>query len=212
MQPPLTHGCVVNSGSLERTFPLCPNCFNNPIPEWGPVPGEESSEAVDPVDLDDVAKERQIRKVGGRALTLECPHPDKHPLIEELTVSPDPDNDGVLIVDPHFGPKWRLVGTRNPTIVYLPKSIEKLTVTDKKDDVLACRLMRIEFKEGQSPLENNAKSYSSSFPTDQVLQGLVRVYHGSERTQTSGRGKGRGRGGGRGRGARAGRGRGRPKY
>ena len=118
-------------------------------------------------------------------------------MIEELTVSPDPDYDGVLTVDPHFGPKWRLVSTRNPTIVYLPKSIEKLTVSDRKDEVLGCRLMRIDFKDGQSPLETNATSYSSCFPTDELLQGLVRVYHGSERTQSSGRGRG-----GRGRGRR----------
>ena len=24
-------------------FPLCPSCFNNPRPEWGPQPGEEDS-------------------------------------------------------------------------------------------------------------------------------------------------------------------------
>ena len=59
----------------------------------------------------------------------ECPHPDKHPLIEEMTVSPDPESDGVLILDPHLGPKWRLVSTRDPTIVHFPKSVSYILLS-----------------------------------------------------------------------------------
>ena len=53
----------------------------------------------------------------------ECPHPDGHPVIVEMAVSPDPESGGVLILDPHLGPKWRLVSTREPTIVHMPKSV-----------------------------------------------------------------------------------------
>ena len=163
----------------------------------------EVQNASNPVDREDANKEKQIRTVAGKALTLECPLPDNHPLIEELTVSPDPDSNGVFIVDPHFGPKWRLVSTREPTIVYLPKSIEKLTILDKTDEVLGCHLIRVEFKSGESPLSGGETNYVCSFPTDDVLQGMVRLYHGSERLKApQGRG-GRGRGGkGRGRGGR----------
>ncbi len=97
-------------GQPQRTFPLCPNCFNNPRPEWGPIPGEEKELSQNQDDRDDELKERQIRSVGGRSLTLECPHSDKHPLIEELTVARDIENDGVYTMDTHFGPKWRLCG------------------------------------------------------------------------------------------------------
>ena len=111
-------------------------------------------------------------------------------------------------MDPHLGPKWRLVSTRTPTIVYLPKSIDKVTILDKKDEILGCHLIAIEFKAGESPLEGGKTKYNSCFPSDEVLQGLVRVHHGSEQLKASGRGRG-GRGGrGRGRGGR-GRGRGR---
>lgn len=104
--------CLYSVGQPERTFPLCPNCFNNPRPEWGRVPGDEDSSVAPKVDSQDVTKERQIRRVGGKSLILECPLPDNHPLISEMSVSPDPDSDGVFILDPHFGPKWRLVSTR----------------------------------------------------------------------------------------------------
>lgn len=115
--------CLYSVGAPARTFPLCPNCFNNPKPEWGLQPGEEDATKVKPEDEEDEAKERSIRRMAGKNMIRECPHPDLHPLIEEMTVSPDPESDGVLILDPHLGPKWRLVSTRQPTIVHLPKSV-----------------------------------------------------------------------------------------
>lgn len=101
---------------------MCPNCYNNPRPEYGPQPGEDAA-AAKPGDEEDEEKERSIRRMAGKNMIRECPHPDLHPLIEEMTVSPDPESDGVLILDPHLGPKWRLVSTREPTIVHLPKCV-----------------------------------------------------------------------------------------
>lgn len=193
--------CLYTVGQPSRTFPLCPNCANSS--DWSLTAGDA---AMDPVDREDAAKERQTRTLAGKALVLECPLPDDHPLIEEMTVSPDPDGDGVFIVDPHLGPKWRLVSTRSPTIVYLPKSIEKLTVLERTDDVLGCHFMQVEFKAGESPLPGDERKHVCCYATDELLQGLSRVYHGSERLKASGRG-GRGSGG-RGRGRKFGRGRG----
>ena len=198
--------CLYSVGAPPRTFPLCPNCFNNPKPEWGRIPGEDTTTA--PGDEEDENKERNIRRMAGKNMIRECPHPDKMPLIEEMTVSPDPESNGVLILDPHLGPKWRLVSTREPTIVNMPKSIEKITVLNSKDEVLGCRMMSIEFKEGESPLEGGRKKYTSCFASDEMLQSLVRIHHGDERMKASSRGgRGRGRGGGRGGRGRGGRGR-----
>lgn len=99
--------CLYSVGQPQRTFPLCPYCFNHP--DWALVSDDMPE---DTVERQDKAKEKQIKTVAGKMLTLECPLPDNHPLIDELTVSPDPETDGVLILDPHFGPKWRLVATR----------------------------------------------------------------------------------------------------
>jgi DNA topoisomerase-3 len=195
--------CLYSVGTPPRTFPLCPYCFNNPKKEWGKIPGEdpENSEVTDnAVDRDDEAKERQIRRIGGTSLILECPHPDGHPLIREMTVSPDPDStndEGVFILDPHFGPKWRLVSTRAPTILHFPKSVENVTLLEKVDDVLTtCHLMQVEFKGNESPLTNGETKHVCCFPIDTQMQSLVRVFHGSERLKASGHGgRGRGRGG-----------------
>lgn len=195
--------CMYSVGQPQRSFPLCPRCYNDP--QWAL---DNTNLPADQVDRDDEQKERQIRKVAGKALVLECPLPDEHPLIDEMTVSPDPDSDGVLIVDPHLGPKWRLVSTRAPTIVHMPQSVDKLIVLEKRDEVLGVHLMQVEFKEGQSPLSDGEIKYTCCFANDEMLQGLVRVFHGSERlkaTPRGGRGRGRGRGGRK--GGRGGRGR-----
>ena len=192
--------CLYTCGQPPRTFPLCPNCFNKP--EWSL--NTHDIEGEDPIDKMDAHKERQIQKVAGKQLVLECPLPDHHPVIVDLTVSPDPDSGGVLILDPHFGPKWRLVSTRDPTIVQLPKSIEKITIMNKLEESLGCHYMNIDFKAGETPLEGGATNYKCCFPTDELMQGISRVFHGSERTKAPSRG-GRGRGGGgrgRGRGGR----------
>lgn len=190
--------CLYSVGAPPRTFPLCPNCYNSA--DWGLV------ESVDEEEKEDENKERQIRRMAGKNLVLECPLPDNHPLIDELYVSPDPDSNGVFILDPHFGPKWRLVGTRDATIIHLPKSIDKVTVLDETDEITGCHKIKVQFKTEVSPLEGGETKYTCFFPTDQLLQDASRVYHGSERTAASGRGRGeRGRGrvggrGGRGRG------------
>ena len=148
--------CLYSVGAPPRTFPLCPNCFNSSDWALGETPD-------DPDDKEDENKEKQIKRMAGKALTLECPLPDDHPLIDELYVSPDPDSDGLFIMDPHFGPKWRLVGTRDATIIHLPKSIDKVTILNEKDEVLGCRKMKVEFKAGESPLTGGETKYSCFF-------------------------------------------------
>lgn len=190
--------CLYSVGQPQRTFPLCPRCYNDP--EWtideNELPENEEDKA-------DEVKERQIQRVAGKNLVLECPLPDHHPLIAEMVVSTDEESDGVLIVDPHFGPKWRLVDTRSPTIVHMPKCVAKITILGTMDEEMEVHKVCIEYNEGESPLRDKASKHTTCIPKDEVLKPLLRAHHGSERTRTpgrgrGGRGRGRGRGGGRG--------------
>lgn len=201
--------CLYTVGSPARTFPLCPNCFNNPRKEWGELPGDGGSLPENAVDQADEMKELQQKRLGGRTMTLDCPLQDGHPLISSMSVSPEPDSGGVLILDPTSGTKMKLLSTRSPTTVYLPKCIQKITILDDvKHEILKCHLMRITFKPGESPLEDGSDKYICCFPEDEMMQKLIRVFHGSDRLKAQG-GRGRG-GGGRGRGrGRGGGGRGR---
>lgn len=196
--------CMYSVGQPPRTFPLCPRCYNDP--DWALDADEMPS---DPVEKEDEGKERKIQRLAGKNLVLECPLPDEHPVIDEMAVSVDPDTEGLLILDPHLGPKWRLVSTRAPNIVYFPKSISKITILDQKDDELGVHLIKVEFKDGESPLPDKAQQYICCLPNDKILQPLIRVFRGTERTKIGrqggrgGRGRGRGRGGrGRGRSGR----------
>lgn len=206
--------CMYSVGQPERTFPLCPRCYNDPL--WALIDEEMGLEEGDE-KIHDLAKERQIQRVGGKTLTLECPLPDHHPSIEELSVSIIDDNDDsdgvVLIMDPHFGPKWRLVSTRTPVIVYLPRlAIEKVTVLNKKDPETNVHYMQIDFKSDKTPLPDGQTKYivtGGNILCDEVLKGMLVVHEGSVRSKaTNYKGRG-GRGRGRSRGRSRGRGRGR---
>uniref|UniRef100_A0A7S2LTZ7 DNA topoisomerase n=2 Tax=Leptocylindrus danicus TaxID=163516 RepID=A0A7S2LTZ7_9STRA len=202
--------CLYTVGSPARTFPLCPNCFNNPRKEWGELPDGGGSLAENAIDQDDEKKELQQKRLGGKTMTLDCPLQDGHPLISSMAVSPDPDSGGLLILDPTGGQKLKLLSTRSPTTVYLPQCIQKITILDDVNEVLKCHLMRIIFKPGESPLEDGSVKYVCCFPEDEMMQKLIRVFYGSDRLKAQG-GRGRGRGG-RGRGGggwgRGGKGRG----
>lgn len=172
--------CLYSDGAPPRTFPLCPNCHNDPPPEYGPPPGEDNGIAVKKGDAEDANKKQGVQSMAGKNMLCKCPHPDKHPLIEGMIISPDPESEGVLILDPHLSPKWQLVSTLRATILYLPKSVEKITILEilmRYWDATSYRLS-IEFKEGQSPIEGNITKYVSCFATDDLLQGLIRIHHG----------------------------------
>ena len=165
--------CLYSVGQPERTFPLCPRCVN--MPEFS-LSSLLALNSLGGSDDTSSKEEEKPKKVAGSRLVLECPLPDFHPLIEELTVSPDPDSAGVLILDPTSQPqpkKWRLVSTREPTIVYLPQSIERITVLDKKDDVMInVRLMQIEFRNSESPLPSgNINKHVCCFLSNEAMMG-----------------------------------------
>lgn len=68
--------CMYSTGQPPRTFPLCPRCFNDPSYA---LDAEEFPE--DEEERHDEAKEREIEKLRGKHLCLECPHPDDHPIM-----------------------------------------------------------------------------------------------------------------------------------
>lgn len=198
--------CLYTVGSPGRTYPLCPNCFNNPKKDWG---GDSSEERR--VDEEDNSKELKLQRLAGRTLTLDCPLPDGHPAIIEMAVMQDNENEGYFILDPtSLGAKWRLVSTRGPTTIHMPKGTEKVTVLDKIDNDSGCHYIQIDFSAGQSPLPDGSTRRICFLPKDEMMLSKIRTFQGSERSigssnrgrgrghgrRTSGRQNGRGRGGG----------------
>ena len=62
-------------------------------------------------------------------------------MIEEMTISPDPESNGVHILDPHLGPKWRLVSTREVMTALMSRvCIFRATVIQWLDVLIFCYL------------------------------------------------------------------------
>ena len=80
-------------------------------------------------------------------------HGRQAPDDQSLTVYEDSESGGAFLLDPSGGPKWKLVNSRHATIHYFPQCVHRVTLLKKRDDNAGCKLMKIEFKTGQSPLE-----------------------------------------------------------
>jgi DNA topoisomerase-3 len=198
--------CLYTVGSPGRTFPLCPNCFNNPKEDWGVLSVQKDT--VNRVDEEDSFKELKLQRLAGRHLTLDCPLPDGHPAITEMAVMQDNENGGYFILDPtSLGAKWRLVSTRGPTTIHMPQGTEKVTVLDKKDEESGCHFIQIDFNAGKSPLQDGSTRRICCLPKDELMLAKIRTFQGSERSSSANRGRGRGHGR-RGGGRQGGRGRG----
>ena len=177
-------------GSPERTYPLCPYCYNNPLEEWGEIPEEEA--------VDEESKKP-------RGLCLSSPHPDGHPLIKSLKVSDDPLTGGVFVLDVKHGNKWQFVSTRGNLVLWFPKGmVKKVTMMKKLDEKTNSHYVKVEFTK---PMDNGETVHIGCPATDKWLQGLLKSHQGTARKEgrrgRGGRGRGRGRGrGGGGRGRR----------
>eukprot|EP00501_MAST-03F_sp_TOSAG23-6_P000842 GSMAST32.ASY1.ANO1.874.1 assembled CDS len=186
--------CLYSCGNPQRTFPLCPYCYNNPKPEWGSISNKNQKHR------------RGSTSSVKRNLVLNCPLPDLHPSIQALVVYEDIENGGFYILDPTGGPKWKLVNTRNASIQYFPSCVARVKVMKKVDSDMKCAFLKVEFKKGQSLMQDGADESIDCFLTNKILRDNMVVRHGSERL------KWKRHRGGRGRGRRKGRGRGRRKH
>jgi len=87
---------------------------------------------------------------------------------------------GIFIVDPMAAKnKCRLLSTRSNFIVTFPKSVSRLVVLNNVDSSGFHRV-RVEFADGQSPLEDGATSYSCFIVDDPAVRGLLH-YHSDQR-------------------------------
>ncbi|KAL1507735.1 hypothetical protein AB1Y20_007348 [Prymnesium parvum] len=188
-------------GNPQRTFPLCPYCFNHPKSEGDPEEGEGGSRQEEG-EHDEASGKNDGGSLGAShawQLVLHCPLPDAHPCIAELTVAEDEESGGVYILDPaSCGQHWRFVSTRAPTIIKLPNNIHKVTVLKKVDEETGCHYIEVDFRQGESPLDGDKTKHVGLIYSDPLLTEMTHFTHGSERLAGKGRGKGKGRGRGRG--------------
>lgn len=191
----------------ERAFPLCPNCWQSELGDEGLEQG--SGYAVDKTWCDgrkaaamEDASSVAAMSSSVRAAVLYCPHPETHPAVAELVVSPCPisaKEGGRLLLDPRGGPTWRLVSSRAPFAYRLPAFVHRVTVGPRCPcPSVDCRVLQVEFHRNYSPLPDGSLVHEGCLRTDTLLRDLCEAEEGGKGRGGRGRGshKGKGKGGG----------------
>ncbi|GMI22240.1 hypothetical protein TeGR_g10356, partial [Tetraparma gracilis] len=145
-------------------------------------------------------KKKKQAAISARKLVLDCPLPDLHPNIEQLTVCPDLAGGGVFILDvTNSNNKTTFISTKSPITLHLPKQIKSVRVLDRREEVTKCRLIEVEVKEGEfvEGIGEGGSKFVGCMVTDEVLMRIIRKSVGSERMKGGGGRGGGGRGGGR---------------
>ncbi|CBH17906.1 DNA topoisomerase III, putative [Trypanosoma brucei gambiense DAL972] len=171
--------CHVEGG---KSFPICPNCYNNP-----PFP--------------------DARVQGGRQLMAcdECKHPTCYHSLATNYVADcvDPRCDGCMAFVPRTSGKWKICCNHCTMMILLPPTAQRVYVSSEECPECGAMMVDLQFPEGKSPLPNRKDRIVSCVFCDPALSNNVSEVRGKlgNFSRRGGGGKGRGRGGrGRGRG------------
>ncbi|XP_076061847.1 DNA topoisomerase 3-beta isoform X3 [Oratosquilla oratoria] len=133
----------------------------------------------------------------GVSLCMECPN-------------------GILVLDPSSGPKWKLACNRCDVIINVFEKASKVQILSETCDECGSQNVSVEYKEGKSKLKDHSLTASGCIFCSPVLTPLVEKHRAITDSRGKGggargrgRGRGAGRGGGRGKGGGRGGGRGR---
>lgn len=170
-----------SSGSRGKSYPLCPYCFNH-------------------------TPFRDMKKGMG---CNECTHPTCQHSLNLLGIGQCVEcENGVLVLDPTSGPKWKMACNKCNVIVHFFENAHKVRVSPENCELCDASLVIVDFNKAKSPLPGDETQHSGCVFCDPVFQDLVELKHATMRHPMHRGGQGKRQG--RGRGRRPG-GRGNPK-
>lgn len=180
--------CHIEGG---KSFPICPQCYNNP-------PFEDAVTAQ--------GSNKQIHMACD-----SCTHPTcEHSLASNYVCDClDPQCTGMMAFVPRTAGKWRICCNTCVMMIKLPPVAQRVYVSKEECADCGAKLMDLMFPEGKSPLANRKDRITACVFCDAGLAAHceeVRGRLGNFRRANAAGGRG---GRGRGRGGRGGRGRGR---
>jgi len=109
-----------STGNKGRSYPLCPYCYNQPA-------------------------FRDMKKHSGCNLCLHPTCPQGF-YVNGIASCLQCDN-GVLVLDPSSGPKWKVGCNKCDVIFHLFEDAHKITVEESKECDCGAQLLKIEYKE-----------------------------------------------------------------
>ncbi|XP_076061845.1 DNA topoisomerase 3-beta isoform X2 [Oratosquilla oratoria] len=178
-----------SGGAKGKSYTFCPYCYNHP-----PFPDTNKGSGC---NLCSHPTCQFGRDNVGVSLCMECPN-------------------GILVLDPSSGPKWKLACNRCDVIINVFEKASKVQILSETCDECGSQNVSVEYKEGKSKLKDHSLTASGCIFCSPVLTPLVEKHRAITDSRGKGggargrgRGRGAGRGGGRGKGGGRGGGRGR---
>ncbi|XP_070402415.1 DNA topoisomerase 3-beta-1 isoform X3 [Nothobranchius furzeri] len=162
------------SGARGKSYPLCPYCFSHP-----PF--------------------RDMKKGMG---CNECTHPSCQHSLNSLGIGQCVEcENGVLVLDPTSGPKWRMACNKCNVVVHFFEHAHKVQVATESCDACEASLVAVDFNKTRTPLPAGETQHAGCVFCDPVFQDLVELKHATMRhamhrgggARRGGRGRGRGR-------------------
>ncbi|KAF6207879.1 hypothetical protein GE061_016328 [Apolygus lucorum] len=120
-----------STGAKGKSFPLCPYCYNHP-----PF--------------------RDMKKGSG---CNGCTHPNCMHSLQVTGISTCGECEGVLVLDPSSGPKWKMGCNKCDVIIHLFDEAHKVSVDDNTCDCGA-QTVTVEYKPDKTKLSNGASEMS----------------------------------------------------
>uniref|UniRef100_A0A670K2C4 DNA topoisomerase n=1 Tax=Podarcis muralis TaxID=64176 RepID=A0A670K2C4_PODMU len=166
-----------SSGSRGKSYPLCPYCYNHP-----PF--------------------RDMKKGMG---CNECTHPTCQHSLNMLGIGQCVEcENGVLVLDPTSGPKWKMACNKCNVVVHFFENAHKVRVSAETCESCDAALVDVDFNKAKSPLPGNETQHSGCVFCDPVFQDLVELKHAAMKHPMHRGGQGKRQGRGRGKGRRPG--------
>ncbi|CAG0884439.1 unnamed protein product, partial [Darwinula stevensoni] len=173
-----------SAGVKGKSFVFCPYCYNYPpFKDMKKASGcNMCTHPTCPYSLN----------ANGVSSCMECPQ-------------------GILVLDPASGPKWKLTCNRCDVIIHAFEDAIKVNVLEDTCDDCQSQRVTVEYKPEKTKLGDGSTESTGCIYCSEMLSALVEKHHAMVRRQGSSNTRSQGRGRGRGRGGRARRGKPRPK-
>nr|XP_012321901.1 DNA topoisomerase 3-beta-1 isoform X3 [Aotus nancymaae] len=164
-----------SSGSRGKSYPLCPYCYNHP-----PF--------------------RDMKKGMG---CNECTHPSCQHSLSMLGIGQCVEcENGVLVLDPTSGPKWKVACNKCNVVAHCFENAHRVRVSADTCSVCEAALLDVDFNKAKSPLPGDETQHMGCVFCDPVFQELVELKHAASCHPMHRGGPGRRQGRGRGRARR----------
>lgn len=133
----------------------------------------------------------------------ECTHPTCQHSLSMLGIGQCVEcENGVLVLDPTSGPKWKVACNKCNVVAHCFENAHRVRVSPDTCSICEAALLDVDFNKAKSPLPGDDTQHTGCVFCDPIFQELVELKHAASCHPMHRGGPGRRQGRGRGRGRR----------